>query len=444
MKKKPFWLKILLTLVLLGLAACVWEFASSQNPYILPVKRALKYNVLGMTTVDRDAERAGLEDDFTSVVYSDGQEVLRQSLDVQLQPGEMKDYTVELDLEALTQLKNPTVEIVVENDENTEDNRQALDFAQVNVALEYDVYEQNNELMFVFTIVNDSAVDANVALQIFEDSLDGIVLDVKNIGVVTNDESVQYVYVVNKEKIDFNEDGRKTFFFCLEMLEADWNDNDNYCYYTVSKAPNEKTDPTAALVEHEIVDPESVNILNGDVCFESADAPSVQLEATVAPENASVTYIRWEVENADIVHITSTGLLTPLRVGTTKVTAYVTEDVKYTITVTVQDPNSADTSELEAAVEEAEDLDGSKYTKKSYAALQTALEKARRVLQNKEASQAEVDAAAKELKKAMKALTKRSDIMPFVVAGGAGALLILLIIVCIILTSCKKKRKKEK
>ena len=71
-KQRPFWLKLLLALVLLGLAACVWEFASSQNPYVLPVKRALKYNVLGMTTVDHKAERAGLEEDFTSTVYSDG------------------------------------------------------------------------------------------------------------------------------------------------------------------------------------------------------------------------------------------------------------------------------------------------------------------------------------------------------------------------------------
>lgn len=71
-KTKPLWLKILLCLVLLGILACVWEFASSQNPYVLPVKRWLKYEVLGMSTVDRDAERAGLEAGFTSVVYSDG------------------------------------------------------------------------------------------------------------------------------------------------------------------------------------------------------------------------------------------------------------------------------------------------------------------------------------------------------------------------------------
>ncbi|MBR2934032.1 MAG: hypothetical protein IKB79_00370 [Oscillospiraceae bacterium] len=79
-KTKPLWLKILLALVLLGFAACVWEFVSSQNPYILPVKRALKYNVLGMSTVDRDAERTGLSENFSSVVYSDG-EVLTNEFD---------------------------------------------------------------------------------------------------------------------------------------------------------------------------------------------------------------------------------------------------------------------------------------------------------------------------------------------------------------------------
>ena len=79
-KKTPLWRKLLLTLVLLGLAACTWEFISSQNPYILPVKRALKYNVFAQSTVNRDAERAGLAEDHSSVVYSDG-EVLTTEFD---------------------------------------------------------------------------------------------------------------------------------------------------------------------------------------------------------------------------------------------------------------------------------------------------------------------------------------------------------------------------
>jgi len=73
-KHKPLWLKIMLALILLGLAACVWEFASSQNPYILPVKRALKYNVLGMTTASEARETSGLNADTLRVsVYENGE-----------------------------------------------------------------------------------------------------------------------------------------------------------------------------------------------------------------------------------------------------------------------------------------------------------------------------------------------------------------------------------
>lgn len=74
MKKKPIWLKILLVLVLLGVLACVWEVASSQNPYILPVKRALKYDVLGMTTADEKRETAGLNADTLQVSFCENGE----------------------------------------------------------------------------------------------------------------------------------------------------------------------------------------------------------------------------------------------------------------------------------------------------------------------------------------------------------------------------------
>lgn len=59
-KRLPLWLKILLALFALGLVACVWEFISSQNPYILPVKRALKYEVLHLSPVSEKKETAGL------------------------------------------------------------------------------------------------------------------------------------------------------------------------------------------------------------------------------------------------------------------------------------------------------------------------------------------------------------------------------------------------
>lgn len=67
-KKKPLWLKILLIILILGVLACVWEFISSQNPYILPVRRALKYDVLHLSPwSDR---KIGINADY--VHYVDG------------------------------------------------------------------------------------------------------------------------------------------------------------------------------------------------------------------------------------------------------------------------------------------------------------------------------------------------------------------------------------
>ncbi len=72
--KKPLWLRILLSLVLLGIVACLWEFVSSQNPYLLPVKRAFKYDVMRVSPVDVRTETAGLVSG-SGTFYVDGTEV---------------------------------------------------------------------------------------------------------------------------------------------------------------------------------------------------------------------------------------------------------------------------------------------------------------------------------------------------------------------------------
>ena len=71
--KKPCWLRALLVVLLLGALACVWEFISSQNPYILPVKRALKYDVLRLSPVNAKAEQKGLAG-ADETFYVDGAE----------------------------------------------------------------------------------------------------------------------------------------------------------------------------------------------------------------------------------------------------------------------------------------------------------------------------------------------------------------------------------
>lgn len=73
--KKPFplWKKILLGLLVCGALCCAWEFASSRNPYLLPVKRALKYDVLRLSPISRRTETEGLSARYSVLRYGDGE-----------------------------------------------------------------------------------------------------------------------------------------------------------------------------------------------------------------------------------------------------------------------------------------------------------------------------------------------------------------------------------
>ena len=72
MKKKKLWKRILLTVLALGLAACLWEFFSSQNPYILPLRRSLKYELLGMNPWTQAQETADLQPGYSFLRYENG------------------------------------------------------------------------------------------------------------------------------------------------------------------------------------------------------------------------------------------------------------------------------------------------------------------------------------------------------------------------------------
>lgn len=376
-------------------------------------------------------------------IYDAGTQLMQQTLEVDLKPGEMKSYTVELNIAELGNVKNARVEATVANDDTRENNTQFVELLPVDVSLAVDVYEQNEQMIFVFQIANASTVDANVALQISEDSLNGIVVDVKNVGVITNVDSVQYLYAVDKEKIDFGENGRKTYFFQIASLEEDWNEYDNTCFCTITKSPDEETDPDAEMKEYVVVDPEKVTILNGDVVFEALDAPSVQLTTEITPNNASVTYVYWEVEDADIVHITSGGLLTPLRAGSTKITAHVVDGVTHSITVTVKDPSVVDTTQLEKAIAAAKKIDRNLYTEESYKALQDALSNARKVLKNENATQEEVDQAVQMLNDAMAALKPVVSLWKWLLIGGIALVVIGGATTAIVLIRRKKKKNNE-
>ena len=89
--------------------------------------------------------------------------------------------------------------------------------------------------------------------------------------------------------------------------------------------------------EVKIIQPTSVDISVNKLHFDSVDSDSVQLGTNIYPANSSIKNVLWSVEDPDVVHVDSGGLVTPLRPGTTTITSKVTDEVFDTITVTVAD-----------------------------------------------------------------------------------------------------------
>lgn len=261
--------------------------------------------------------------------------ILNKNVDIELMPGDSVIITEVLDIQSITQEMEGVVSVQIANDIDESDNTMTVKLGEVDASLNLDVYENGDEFLFVLTASNNSYTNANAALSIMEDNLDGVVLNMKNIGVVTNAENVQYLFKIDRSKVDFAEKEHKTYFFSLSTLESDWYDSDNVLTYTI-KAPNTiVTDPDGEMEIIEMILPERVEITEDVLHFAGLEDESVQLHAVVYPEGASDRAVYWSAEDNNIVHITEDGLVTPLREGRTTITAMVTDDITDTIVVTV-------------------------------------------------------------------------------------------------------------
>ena len=258
-----------------------------------------------------------------------------EKISVNIKPGEEYNFTEVMDIATLNSVTEITASIYNDLDSDLTNNEKKFTIGQTDIGLNVETYNKENNVIFVFNTFNRSATPADVALSIIEDNLDGIVIDVKNIGTITNEESVQYIYSIDKTKIDFGDNNSKTYCFTVSSIEEDLMDTDNTYFYTFFNEQEEEIDEDGTYDVITLVDPVSVEINERDIVFENVNSEGKQLNANILPSNATLTSTNWVVENADIVHIDSTGFITPLREGTTTITVSVTDTITDTITVTV-------------------------------------------------------------------------------------------------------------
>ena len=152
-----------------------------------------------------------------------------------------------------------------------------------------------------------------------------------------------------------------------------------------------------------------------------------QLTATVNPDDAANKDVRWTSSDSTVVKVDETGNLTALKEGTATITATaisgsgrIKDSCEVTVTSEISEVNK---TALKAAIDEAETKKKDDYTEDSWNNFKAALDVAKEVFDNDDATQEEVNAAAAKLNKAIADLQKK----PTIDSGDAiGALLPLL------------------
>lgn len=168
-----------------------------------------------------------IADDLTTYIST--------SKDLNLAPGATTEVTVVVDLSKFTTVVSPTVTVSMSNDANDSNNEKVITLGHVSVGLIADYYEDNENVYFLLEAGNTAKTKASTKLIIMEDSEDGAVIATINTGVLSQGDTVQYLYAIDKSAIDFDEDGYKTYFFRIDSMESDWNTSNNLCFYTVTQ-----------------------------------------------------------------------------------------------------------------------------------------------------------------------------------------------------------------
>lgn len=139
---------------------------------------------------------------------------------------------------------------------------------------------------------------------------------------------------------------------------------------------------------------------------------TAQATAIVTPDNATNKEVTWSVSNKEIISVDNTGKVTAKAKGTAEVIATAANGVsgKVTIEVTEKDipvePDKADKSDLQELVDKYSELKEKDYTADSWKGYQEAMDTAKKVLADEDATQEEVDAASTVLKNAVDKLVK--------------------------------------
>jgi len=260
---------------------------------------------------------------------------LKEKLVFNIKPGHTEGFTVYIDTSGLNAVTEMTVSVFSDSEFDTSNNNAQLLLGEVDVSVDLTPYQLDDVVLVAAQISNKSATPANVTLSIIEGSLNGNVIKAEELGVTNQNEDRLFTHWINLNDVDFGEETSKAIFFKVDTLEPNYSEFNSYELIILYK-PEKYEIIDLPVKEITIIHADSVSIDHEEVHLKLDDENlnEFPLSATVLPEEAMNRNVRWVVENADIAHVDSFGIIRGLSVGETMLTA-ITYDGEFTDAIKV-------------------------------------------------------------------------------------------------------------
>ncbi|MEH7250557.1 Ig-like domain-containing protein [Neobacillus niacini] len=264
---------------------------------------------------------------------------LEKNIETQIKPGETVNFKENVNVSNITKETDIDFSVFAKEESNEDNNQDVITLGLTNVSLTLEQYRLDDKIIVTANVANHSAIPANVAIKVMEDSMDGLVLDVKDIGKLDNNTDYVYVYSIDLNNVNFNANDSKYYYFKIETLETDLNEYDNSDMLVVSE------EKVKEISDKPIEDIEMVRVTGLDIApkqvslvLDDPVASSIQLQAEVKPSQASNPYVKWKTSDAGVAIVDQNGLVTAIGLGEAQITA-TTYDGGFveTVDVTVRD-----------------------------------------------------------------------------------------------------------
>lgn len=204
---------------------------------------------------------------------------------VSIAPGQSKVLEYPVDIKGITSATD--FDLVVTDGIHLANTKVTL--GKPDIALNVETYYDDDSVVLAIKASNLTNSPAEAALKIYEDSLDGVQIEMKNAGVINNEEDYLLLEQINFSEIKFNEDGVKHLFIKADTIGDELNLANNTVAVAIYKPDDAPDGDESGMVAVDVTDTEGDNSEGSDATTTTTTTTTTTASTTKSTEKSPNT-----------------------------------------------------------------------------------------------------------------------------------------------------------